>query len=340
MLNIPKTIRERRTVRKFNATPIQQELIISLLNKATSLYEFEEIPHWRCIHFSTFESRQRLADSMSAKVRESKLGKLVPSKLIDLFTKQILNTPVNLAFIAESAENQRLSDENYAAVCSIMQNFQLLGWEQGLGMLWYSEPMIQSESFFREIGLQEGERFAGMLHIGYFEKMPRGRRKRTPAEKKWASIDGDDRPHADSLVSSQSVLDILNEAVWAPNDGLREPWRFIYVTGNEAVSKLGASYVDVSLSYLLVVAKEEVDPHKREEDYAAACCLIQNFQLLTQSKPWHVCRMRPKWIYDPERCKQFGIRPQERIVAVLELGGNDRYSNSASTSSPLKITHL
>lgn len=171
--------------------------------------------------------------------------------------------------------------------------------------------------------------------------MPRGWRKRTPAEKKWVSIDGDDRPHSDSLrVSSQSVLDILNEAVWAPNDGLREPWRFIYVTRNETVSKLGTSYGDISLAFLLVVAKEENDLHKQAEDYAAVCCLIQNFQLLAKSQPWHVRRMIPEWIYDRERCKPFGIRPQERIVAVLELGGNDRYSNSASTSPMLNITHL
>lgn len=75
-MNISKAIRERRTVRRFNATPIEQELIISLLNKAVSLYETEETPHWRCVHFNTFESRQRLADSMSAKIKESKLGKL------------------------------------------------------------------------------------------------------------------------------------------------------------------------------------------------------------------------------------------------------------------------
>ncbi|WP_194234166.1 nitroreductase family protein [Paenibacillus donghaensis] len=340
-MNISKAIRERRTVRRFNATPIEQELIISLLNKAASLYETEETPHWRCVHFNTFESRQRLADSMSAKIKESKLGRLIPSKMTDIFTNQIINTPVILVFISESAENQRLSDKNYAAVCSIMQNFQLLGWEQALGMLWYTDPMILSESFFKEIGLREGERFAGILQIGHFEKMPRGMRKRTPAEKKWVSIDGDDRPHSESLrVSSQSILDILNEAVWAPNDGLREPWRFIFVTSNETVSRLGTSYGDTSLVLLLVVAKEENDLHKQAEDYAAVCCLIQNFQLLAKSKPWHVRRIIPEWIYDRERCMPFGIRPQERIVAVLEFGGSDRYSNSASTSPMLNITHL
>lgn len=340
-MNVSKTIRERRSIRKFNATPIEQELIVSLLNEAASLYESEGTPHWRCVHFSTQESRQRLAKSMIAKMKESNLGRLFPAKMIDFITKKVSDTPAHLIFIAESAGNQRQSDENYAAVCSIMQNFQLLGWEHGLGMLWYTEPMIKSESFFKEIGLRKGERFAGILNIGYLEKTPRTRKKRTPAEQKWTAIDGDDRPQSDNLrVSSQSILEILNEAVWAPNDGLREPWRFIYVTGGKATGKLRTSYEDASPWFLLVVAKEEADPHKQEEDYAAICCLIQNFQLLAKSKPWHVRRTIPKWIYDRERCKSFGIRPQERIVAVLELGGDERHSNSASTPPILNITHL
>jgi len=340
-LDFSKAIKERRSIRKFTAIPIEQELIISLLNNAVSLYESEKTPHWRCVHFNTLDSRQRLANSMVAKVKESRLGKLIPSPMTDFFAKQLSNTPANLVFIAEAADNKQQSDENYAAVCSIMQNFQLLGWEQSLGMLWYTDPVIQSESFFKEIGLRKGERFAGILHIGHFEKTPRSWRKRTLAEKKWISIGEDNRLHSDSLqINSQRILAVLNEAVWAPNDGLREPWRFVYVTDKDMLSQLGVSYEDASPSLLLVVATEEADLHKQEEDYAAVCCLIQNFQLLTKTKPWNVRRMIPDWIYDCERYKPFGILPQERIVAVLELGGNNRFSNSAATSPLLNITHL
>ncbi|GIN74263.1 hypothetical protein J14TS2_47380 [Bacillus sp. J14TS2] len=337
-MNFSKTIRERRSIRKFNGTPVDKELIVSLLNKAASLYVAEETPQWRCIYYGTYESRQRLAESMTAKMKESKFGKLVLNKMINFVTKKVADTPAHLVFIAESAENRRQSDEYYAAVCSIMQNFQLLGWEHSLGMLWYTDPMIQSESFFKEIDLQEGERFAGILNIGYFEKKPRNRR-RTPAEQNWTVMSGTDRIHSDHLrVTLQSVLEMLNEAIWAPNDGLREPWRFIYVSGSEATGKLLTSYEDAPLGFLLVVAKEEADPHKQEEDYAAICCLIQNFQLLAKSKSWHAHRMLPEWIYDQEQCKPFGIRPQENIVAVIELRSDDRYLNSVSTPLMVNIT--
>lgn len=73
---------------------------------------------------------------MMAKMKESRFSKLIPAHLI---------------FIAESASDRRKSDENYAAVCSVMQNFQLLGWDRGLGALWDTDPMFHNEAFLAEV---------------------------------------------------------------------------------------------------------------------------------------------------------------------------------------------
>ncbi|MFD2408600.1 nitroreductase family protein [Paenibacillus rhizoplanae] len=340
MKDVFTTVRERRTIRRFSAAPVEQERIVALLNEAAGLYEAEGTPHWRCLYFGTPESREELAESMTAKVTGSRLGKLLPAPMIELLKKQITGTPAHVIFIAESAGTERERDENYAAVCSIMQTFQLLGWEQGLGMLWYSDPMILSESFYKLIGWREGERFAGILEIGYFDKAPRGR-KRTPPERSWTTIGEDSSQLADTTpFSAYNVLRLLNEAVWAPNDGMREPWRFIYVTGDrtEATGKLLFSEEAPSPPFLLVVAREEMDPHKQDEDYAAVCSLIQNFQLLAQSEGWHIRRRIPVWVYDRKQCESFGLRPLERIVAVLEAGVPMRYSNSGFRSPAVKIT--
>lgn len=336
------TIRERRTIRRFKSMPVAQEQIISLLNEAAGLYETEGTPSWRCIYYNSLESRQRLAGSMLAKIKESRFGKFIPDKMTDFYSKQATEIPAHLVFITESANTRQQSDENYSAVCSIMQNFQLLGWEQGLGMLWYTDPLIMSETFFKEIGLQNGERFAGILSIGYFDKVPRAR-KRTPAEQKWTMIGGDDHPHphtnADILpYSPQTILGMLNEAVYAPNDGMREPWRFVYVTGGEEAGKLRSLQGSSSTAFLLIVAKEEGDLHKQDEDYAAVCSLIQNFQLLARTNLWHVYRTIPEWTYSREKCTPFGIRPQERIAAVLEFGADIRRSSSASTPPTVNVT--
>ncbi|MGG6311696.1 nitroreductase family protein [Paenibacillus macerans] len=337
-MDFSQTIRERRTIRKFNASPVSQELVVALLNEAAELYESEGTPRWRCIYAGTPESRERLAGFMLGRMKESKLGKLIPSKMIDLYVKRVVDIPAHLIVVAEAATDRRQSDENYAAASSVMQTLQLLSWERGLGVLWDTEPVVQSESLFAGIGLREGDRFVGVLHMGYFDKAPKGRR-RTPAERKWTAISGSVQPsgpHAAVSISEHDVLEVLNDAVWAPNDGMREPWRFIFVTGGGATGYPGATIPGNAPAYLLVVAKEESDPHKREEDYAAVCCLIQNFELLVKSKPWGVRRTRPEWIYDPQPCRLYGVEPGERIVAVLELGGEEAHPTTKK-AAPCEI---
>ncbi|MGG1875991.1 nitroreductase family protein [Paenibacillus cisolokensis] len=336
------TIKERRSIRKYNETPVAQALVISLLKEAASLYEAEgAAPCWRCIYYGTEASRLRLAESMVAKVRESGLGKLIPAKMVDMITKQAMDVPVQLIFIAEPGENERARDEHYAAVCSIMQNLQLLGWEQGLGMFWYTDPMVYSASFYKEIGLQDGERLAGILNMGYFDKIPRARR-RTPAEKKWTEIGGGMTGSAvranQARISSAAVLEVLNEAVWAPNDEMREPWRFIYVSEGDTAAEWRASSASNAEAFLVVVAKEEADLHKQEEDYAAVCCLIQNFQLLAKYRQWPVRRSIPAWTYDEQWYKRLGVLPRERIVAVLELGGEGE-TISGAEATDLRISY-
>lgn len=318
-MDVSKTIRERRTIRRFSAKPVVQDQIVSILKEAAGLYEAEGTPHWRCLYFHSSDAREQLADSMIAKIKESSIGRLLPGKMTEYIKKQATAVSAHVVFIAEAAETRHQRDINYAAVCSVMQNVQLLGWEQGLGMLWYTDPMLHSNALFKTIGLREGEQFAGILEIGYVEKIPKAR-KRTPAEQNWSVIgpeNGTLFSKSSAYPSPHNILELLNEAVWAPNDGMREPWRFIYVTEAAAADRIAPPF-------LLVVAKEEANSHKQQEDYAAVCCLIQNMQLLAKSRSWPVRRSIPQWVYDPQKCQSYGLRPLERIVAVLELGGEKR----------------
>jgi nitroreductase len=125
----------------------------------------------------------------------------------------------------------------------------------------------------------------------------------------------------DHPVARELVLEVLNDAVWAPNHGLREPWRFVYVDqeGMQAMRQLQQP----SPAHLLIIAKEDEDPHRRDEDLAAVCCLVANFELLAREKRLGTRRSMPEWIYDPELRKRFGIRPNEWIAVVLDLGHID-----------------
>lgn len=124
--------------------------------------------------------------------------------------------------------------------------------------------------------------------------------------------------YRDQPVSESHILDLLNVAVWAPNDGLREPWRFIFVGSGSTDIMTGMQ--EYAPAYLILVIKEERDPHKREEDFAAACCLMQNFHLLAQENMLQVRMTMNDWIYDQNSTQRYGVHKDERVVAVLEMG--------------------
>ncbi|RJX40482.1 hypothetical protein D3P09_00185 [Paenibacillus pinisoli] len=188
-MNLSELIMARRSIRKCNALPVEQELVIELLRDAARLQPALDAGAWRVVYAGTPESSKQLVDYMLAQITQSKLGKLIPGKLLDVMKRRFTEIPAHVIVLSAQGTDRLTSDRNFAAVCGMMQSFQLLGWERGLGMIWDTESIIQNESFFKGIGIREDERFVGILHLGYFDKAPRGR-KRTPAERKWTIWEG------------------------------------------------------------------------------------------------------------------------------------------------------
>jgi nitroreductase len=109
----------------------------------------------------------------------------------------------------------------------------------------------------------------------------------------------------DQAVDPALVQELIDTAVWVPNHKMTEPWRFVFLSG-EGVKRYASIRRDMALegvpaqdeetrrqagegtyqkfaiipSYLGVIMKQHENPEIREEDYAACCCLTQNFLLL------------------------------------------------------------
>ncbi|MDT3426324.1 nitroreductase [Paenibacillus forsythiae] len=138
----------------------------------------------------------------------------------------------------------------------------------------------------------------------------------------------------------EGVLEeLLNIAVWAPNHGLREPWRFIAFQGDgsrflaeAAFSFVKRAFADPEVAAkrkeyisnipltLLVVMPE--DPRQREwdEDYAAVSALVQNFQLAAWEKGIGTIWKTDPYLYAPEFRSKVGVKLGEKIVAMLHAG--------------------
>ncbi|MCZ8532185.1 nitroreductase [Psychrobacillus psychrodurans] len=142
-------------------------------------------------------------------------------------------------------------------------------------------------------------------------------------------------------VDREELLSIMEDAVWAPNHQLRQPWRFIVACGKElddlysvlkefAVPKwkeLSEEDLEKQMKklttpggYVFVVVPEDARQKERLEDYAAASMLVQNIQLLAWDRGIGSCWKTPGYLDNPLFRKALGIQPGERIISMLQVG--------------------
>ncbi len=100
-----------------------------------------------------------------------------------------MSTPAQIVVYINEDPRQIQRDEDYAATCAFMQNFQLLAWERGLGCVWKSGGLNYNPLFIEGLGLTRGQRIVGILHLGYFDKAPEGK-ARAPITEKMEIIEG------------------------------------------------------------------------------------------------------------------------------------------------------
>lgn len=139
-------------------------------------------------------------------------------------------------------------------------------------------------------------------------------------------------------ISREQILSLLEDAVWAPNHGVREPWRFIFISGErkeafieEVLTCVEPAKHESTRSKLgevpaILVAVMNDDPRQkiREEDFAATSCLLQNFQLLAWEREIGVCWKTPAYIHDPRLRSALGVEPGEKIIGIMQVGYFDK----------------
>lgn len=142
------------------------------------------------------------------------------------------------------------------------------------------------------------------------------------------------------------VLELIETAVWVPNHRLTEPWRFVFLSG-AAAKRYAEIRRDMALdafsstdeearravakgtyekfsgipAFLAVIMKQHADAEIREEDYAACCCLTQNFLLLAWERglgtSWKTFKR------DARLRQLLSLADDEVVVAWLHLGYPD-----------------
>lgn len=149
-------------------------------------------------------------------------------------------------------------------------------------------------------------------------------------------------------VDPQDLLEVFDDAKWAPNHGNRQPWHVTLATG-EGLTKLVdvirefavPNWKEISQDELdkkmtkfttagamaVVTVSEDLRQKERLEDYAAASSFIQNVQLLAWDRGIGACWKTPGFIEKPDFLKELNIPAGQRPIALVLFGYFDSIPN-------------
>lgn len=147
-------------------------------------------------------------------------------------------------------------------------------------------------------------------------------------------------------VSDETIAEILECAVWAPNHKITEPWRFLVVNGAtkekladvyrkvqmkkvnsadptvlEAASRKGFDKLMSKPNIIGVVCKKDNDDFRAKEDYASTCCAIHNISLAAWEKGIGLQWSTSALTWHPEALELLRVDPEaEEVIGFLYAG--------------------
>lgn len=177
---LAKLIRARRSVKKgYNNKTVEKETILELLDSAIWAPTHGMRQPWRFM-FVGSDKKGAFAKKVASTYPEEKQEN----------REDYLNEPnAILVVIMDVADNQKQYDENFGATASMIHNFQLLAWEQQLGVVWKTNPHIYEPVVKSILDVGENEKIVGFIHMGYFDEEPIAK-PRMSAEEKFSEFEG------------------------------------------------------------------------------------------------------------------------------------------------------
>ncbi|GAE94396.1 nitroreductase family protein [Gracilibacillus boraciitolerans JCM 21714] len=167
-MNLQQLIKERRSIASYQDKQVSIELIKDLLDIAIWVPNHKITEPWRFV-FIQGDAKKKLAEinkqiTLSiSNVETDDALKIIGNNAY----KKIMEIPFIFFVINRLHPQEKLREEDYAATSCVIQNFNLLAWEQGLSAFWKSGKLAFCEETAELIGLQENERIVGQIQVGY-----------------------------------------------------------------------------------------------------------------------------------------------------------------------------
>lgn len=157
----------------FEDREVEPKEVKELLKTAIWVPNHKMTQPWRFV-IITGETKEQLAQLAGDYMGKGKQGEERDSAVQKAY-QTFKQVPVFLMVLMEENHILKLNQEDYAATSLIIHNLSLLAWEKGLGMVWKTGPLTDDPAFRELIGINKGEKFVGMVQIGYPKKVPKAR---------------------------------------------------------------------------------------------------------------------------------------------------------------------
>lgn len=189
MKTIKEAILTRRTAKRSLTDPVEQQLLLDLLEQASHAPYHKEEP-WYAKVITTEKEKIYLAQEIIDFYKEIRLihDDTSEEKFTKKINRLIKEAPATILFAYKQVpHNRRLDSDASQATAALIQNFSLLLDDHGLVGFWASSPFVLNEEFTQRLGFPEGTILVANYRVGYKdESLASGVRKRRPV-KEWVS---------------------------------------------------------------------------------------------------------------------------------------------------------
>lgn len=166
-MELMEVIRERRSIRRFRADPVEEEKLLTVLEAARLAPSWKNGQCWRFILVTSEEGRRAVADC---------LPPTNPGR------QALLQAPVNVVLCADPTASEEWEGRAYYLVDAAiaMEHLVLAATSLGLGTCW--QGLIYEEKLRQALGIPHSVRVVAVTPLGYPDEAPKPRRRKALAE--------------------------------------------------------------------------------------------------------------------------------------------------------------
>jgi len=180
MIEFLTLIRERRSIRRYEARSVPRETINQLLTTATWAPSAHNRQPWRFVVIETDETKRRLATAMGERLRRDLIADGVPAEAIERDAARsyarVTGAPLLILVCLTMADMDAYPDERrqrheatMAAQSTAMagQNLLLAAHALGLGACWLCAPLFCADAVRETLALPTDWQPQGLITAGY-----------------------------------------------------------------------------------------------------------------------------------------------------------------------------